>query len=156
VNQKETGSVGGSAETGRVLCIDDNVHGISVSSPTEFAQPIFAPDAASLIAKATGVSHPTVAKVRVDLEDGGKIYHHELSKISCTRAAPATVHKKRRRPAAPPWLSRAVYDGRDFVAVVRPVGNKFEVRGKRKMIGRFATLKLAMVAVGKIRAQGPR
>jgi hypothetical protein len=77
VNQKETGSVGGSAETVRVLCIDDNVHGISVSSPTEFAQPIFAPDAASLIAKATGVSHPTVAKVRVDLEDGGKIYHHE-------------------------------------------------------------------------------
>jgi hypothetical protein len=61
VKQNETGSADGAAETGRVLCIDDDVNGASITSPTEFAQPIFAPDAAF------------------------------LSKISCRRAAPATV-----------------------------------------------------------------
>ena len=69
---------------------------------------------------------------------------------SADRAAPA-VHKKRRRPAAPAWSSRAVYYGRDLVAVVRRVRNGFEVRDfRRKVVGRFRTIRPAMGAVGKI------
>jgi hypothetical protein len=84
------------------------------------------------------------------------IESNSAKRKSADRAAPATDYKKTRKSAVLGWAARAVYDGRDFVAVVRPVGDRFEVRGRRKLLGRFATLKLAMAAVGKIRAQGPR
>jgi len=48
----------------------------------------------------------------------------------------------------PMWSSRSIYAGRRLLATVRRVKKVFEVRAaKRKVIGRFPTIKKAMAAI---------